>query len=59
MLLMNFSNKLKLCALKPARTQSPKTFLPWLVYSPAIHSLVVGEDTNQGGLLPIPQTHSN
>ena len=25
MLLMNFSNKLKLCAPKPARTQSPKT----------------------------------
>ncbi len=24
-LLMNFSNKLKLCALKPARTQSPET----------------------------------
>jgi hypothetical protein len=22
---MNFSNKLKLCALKPAKTQSPKT----------------------------------
>jgi len=24
-LLLNFSNKLKLCAPKPARTQSPKT----------------------------------
>src|SRR5690606_33664567 len=25
-LIMSFSNKLKLCARKPARTQSPKTF---------------------------------
>ena len=24
---MNFSNKLKLCAPKPARTQSPKTLV--------------------------------
>ncbi|PKK37566.1 hypothetical protein BWI96_06830 [Siphonobacter sp. SORGH_AS_0500] len=33
--------------------------LPWLVKTPAIHSLMVGKDSNQGGLLPIPQTHSN
>ena len=29
-LLINFSNKLKLCAPKPARTQSPKTLVATL-----------------------------
>lgn len=36
-LLINFSNKLKLCAPKPARTQSPKTLEDVLTEKPQIN----------------------